>query len=53
MEADKVSIIHLISGPLFAIFLAFFLLKEIPTSNVLIGGTILLLSGLYLKIGKN
>lgn len=52
VKAEDVSIISMISQPVFAITLAYFLLNEVPSGRMLIGGTVLVLAGIILETKK-
>ncbi len=52
VKAEDVSLLMMISQPVFAITLAYFLIGEVPSQNVLWGGAILLLAGFILESGK-
>lgn len=50
MEAETASIINIIVTPLVAVPLAFFAVQEAITPRVIIGGCILIASGIYLQL---
>lgn len=52
VKAEDVSIIGMISQPVFAITLAYFLLDEVPSGRMLIGGAVLVLAGIILEMKK-
>jgi drug/metabolite transporter (DMT)-like permease len=52
IKAEDASLLMMISQPVFAISLAYFLIGEVPSHNILWGGAILLLAGFILESGK-
>lgn len=52
VKAEDVSIISMISQPVFAITLAYFLLGDVPSGRMLIGGGVLVLAGIILETKK-
>lgn len=52
VKAEDVSIISMISQPVFAITLAYFLLGDVPSGRMLIGGGVLLVAGIILEMKK-
>ncbi len=52
VKAEDVSIISMISQPVFAITLAYFLLGEVPSGRMLVGGGVLLVAGIILEMKK-
>jgi len=52
VEAEEVSIISMISGPLFAITLAVLLIGEVVNSQIILGGAILVGAGVFLEVHR-
>ena len=52
VKADDVSIISMLTQPVFSITLAYFLLGEVPTGRMLLGGGVLVIAGIILEMKK-